>query len=101
MRCAKCGEEVKPTDPCCPYCSQRCADIRDLNGGESGDEGSGEGTGAGRRVYFKELSFSRLGIWPMVLGAVILTMIIIFALPLALLGILIFAVYRCLTRRRF
>ncbi|HWR55275.1 MAG TPA: hypothetical protein VN462_02100 [Negativicutes bacterium] len=52
-------------------------------------------------MYFKELSFSRLGIWPMVLGAVILTMIIIFALPLALLGILIFAVYRCLTRRRF
>ena len=101
MRCAKCGGEVNPTDSCCPYCSQTRGEMPDLKGWKPEDEGGGERAGAGRRVYFKELTFSRLGIWPSVFWLVILMAVLVFALPLVIFAMLIFVVYRSLTRGMF
>lgn len=109
MRCAKCGADVKPTDTCCPNCSQICTEIQtiqDVRSEYDQQEQTAEGyyeyksAGPGRRIHIKQFNFSRMGIWSTLLGIIILAVIIILALPLAILLSLIFSVWWFLMRRR-
>lgn len=111
VRCAKCGAEVEPTDPCCPKCSQRDSGSftayevepdNDIDGqqGEmpAAGERNWEGTGAGRQIHVRRFGFSRSGFWATLLGCVILVAMLVFALPFVVLFLLIGALWLLIRR---
>lgn len=112
MRCAKCGADVKPTDLCCPNCSQTYTEsqpVQDIqpiyDNREHSEEWSGYdtcgGAGSGRRIHVKHINLSRTGFWSALLGIVILITIFMLALPLALLLALVFSLWWLFLRRRY
>lgn len=99
MRCAKCGADVKPTDPGCPNCAQICGEIKTMEDAQS-DYCAYGGIGPDRRIHVRRINLS-LGFWSRLLGIVLLMAVFIIILPLALLLTLIFATFWFILRRKY